>query len=316
MSIGHAERGMTLAVAAALLAVVLGGCALNVEDQRSMEGYISEEAAPVALEKQDTAAQQPSAPVSPGTDSTPSRDRLIVRSQTMRLEVDSTPEAVEAIRGLADQYGAVITDLQVATDDDQWIYRYDEHGYVTADGQALRGWVTVRVPADALTAFVDGVLGLGTVEYQSEGTEDVTQQHVDLSARLENLRAQEQRLRSFFDAADTVQDMLAIEAELNRIRGEIESFDAQVLFLERQAAMATVTVELTEDRPVVRPDGASWGFEEAVTSGFRGAAAVVNFAIAFLIATAPLWVLGLIVFFVVRAMVRRRRVHRGTGPEA
>ncbi|MHB1323396.1 MAG: DUF4349 domain-containing protein [Coriobacteriia bacterium] len=316
MSIGHAERGTALAVAAALLAVVLGGCTLNEADQQSMEGYVSEEAAPLALEKLSAATPPPSAPISPGTEDTPARDRLIIRTQTMRLEVDSTPEAVTAVRGLADQHQAVITDLRVATDDDQWVYRYDQQGYLAGDGEALRGWVTMRVPADVLPAFVADVLALGTVEYQFEDTDDVTQQHVDLSARLENLRVQEQRLRSFFDAAETVQDMLAIEAELSRIRGEIESFDAQVRYLERQAAMATVTVELTEDRPVVRPDGASWGFEEAVTSGFRGAATVVNFAIAFFIATAPLWALGLIGFFVVRAIVRRRRVHRGTGPEA
>lgn len=247
------------------------------------------------------------APDSAGTDPTASADRLIIRTQTMRLEVKSTPDAVDEIRDMATQYSAVITDLQVATETDDWLYRYDEYGYAVGDGAALRGWVTVRVPADQLDAFIEDARDLGTVKFQSEGTEDVTQQHIDLSARLENLRAEEQRLRSFFDAANNVQEMLAVEVELNRIRGEIESLDAQVKYLERQAAMATVTIELTEERAVVRPDGEDWGFKDAITDGFRGAANVLTFAIAFIIATAPLWLLGLIVFFVVRLIMRRRR---------
>jgi flagellar biosynthesis/type III secretory pathway M-ring protein FliF/YscJ len=56
--------------------------------------------------------------------------------------------------------------------------------------------------------------------------------------------------------------------------------------------------------------GHDWGFRDAVTSGFRGAAAVINYAIAFVIATAPLWVVGVVVFFAVRAIIRRRRAAR------
>lgn len=243
-------------------------------------------------------------------------DRMVIRTQTMRLEVESTPDAVEKIRDLTSANGGAITDLQVATETDDWIYRYDESGYTVGDGAALRGWVTVRVPADSLDAFVEAARALGTVKYQSEGTEDVTQQHVDLSARLSNLRAQEERLRTFFEAAKNVEEMLAVETELNRVRQEIESMDAQVKYLERQAAMATVTIELTEKRPVVRPEGDDWGFRDAITSGFRGAANVMTFAIAFIIATAPLWLVALLAFFVIRAILRHRRAKRAAQPPA
>lgn len=242
-------------------------------------------------------------------------DRMIIRTQTLRLEVEDTPAAVEELRGIADANAAVITDLQVATETDGWLYRYDEYGYTVGDGAALRGWMTVRVPAESLDAFVEAARALGTVKYQAEDTEDVTEQHVDLSARLANLQAEEVRLRGFFDAAQDVTDMLAIETELNRVRQEIESMQAQVTYLERQAAMATVTIELTEEQPVVSPDGEDWGFKDAITSGFRGAADVITFLIAFLIATAPLWITALIVFFIVRAILKRRRAKRETAAQ-
>jgi hypothetical protein len=74
--------------------------------------------------------------------------------------------------------------------------------------------------------------------------------------------------------------------------------------------MATVTIELTEPRPVVRPQGDDWGFADAITSGIRGAADVLTFLIAFVIGSAPLWIGGLIAFFIVRAIIRSRKKKR------
>ncbi|MDO5735472.1 MAG: DUF4349 domain-containing protein [Propionibacteriaceae bacterium] len=234
-------------------------------------------------------------------------ERLIIRSKVLRLEVDSTTDTMDEIRELTRANSGTVSDLQVATDSEDWLYRNDRNGTPLGDGTALRGWVTVRVPAKDYESFVAGVAKLGVVKFQSEATSDVTQEYVDLSARLENLRAQEVRLRDFFDAAKDVKDMLAIETELGRVRGDIESLDAQVTLLERQAAMATVTVELTEPRAVVRPDGESWGFVDAITSGVRGASQLLAGLLTFVIATSPLWILGLVLFFPIRALVRRRR---------
>ncbi|MHA6513480.1 DUF4349 domain-containing protein [Tessaracoccus sp. Z1128] len=234
-------------------------------------------------------------------------DRLVIRSKVLRLEVESTSDAVTEIRDLARTHDGSITDMQVATDTGEWIYHYDKNGSLVGDGAALRGWVTVRVPSASYEEFLDEVARIGTVKYQSEATTDVTQEHVDLSARLANMRAQEVRLREFFDAAKNVTEMLAIETELGRVRGEIESLDAQVTYLERQAAMATVTIELTEPTAVVRPTGESWGFVEAITDGVRGAAQLVTVTLTVLIASAPLWLAALILFFPIRALLRRRR---------
>ncbi len=230
-------------------------------------------------------------------------ERLIIRTKTMRIEVEKTPAAVDTIRELTRSHSGTVSDMQVATDSEEWIHRPVENG----DGAALRGWVTVRIPSDSYEDFIAETAKLGTVKFQSEATSDVTQEHVDLSARLENLRAQELRLREFFEAAKDVDDMLAVEKELGRIRGEVESLDAQVTYLERQAAMATVTIELTEPRAVVRPGGETWGFVDAITTGIRAAAQLVTGLITFLIATSPLWIVGIALYFPIRKFLRGRR---------
>lgn len=299
-----------VSAALVLLLLTAGGCAaLSSTEEAAVEPY-----APVTSEDaaRSSAGQAPGVELSEqdkalGSSSVVASGQMIVRTRTLRLEVDSTPTTVKKLRELAKSNAAVITDLQVATESDGWLYRTDEYGSPVGGGTALRGWMTLRVPAENLDAFMDEAMQLGTVKYQSEGSEDVTQQHVDLTARLENLRAEEARLRTFFDAAKNVQEMLAVESELNRIRAEIESMDAQVKYLERQAALATVTVEITEEQPVVSPAGDDWGFVDAITTGFRGAAGVIKGAITVLIASAPLWILGLAIFFVIRAVVRGRR---------
>ena len=318
-------RSVALILLLALLAGLTAGCGGSAEV--ASDGSRGDSVAPYAPAEMPAPDVYESEPQALTDESLASKgdtaagiaeeDRLIIRSKTMRLEVESTPEAVEKIRALARESKAIITGLQVATDTEGPVYRYDSQGYSIGDGAGLRGWVTVRVPADTYESFIDKAAALGTVKYQAEDAEDVTQQHVDLSARLENLRAEEVRLREFFDAATKVEEMLSIERELARVRGDIESLDAQVKYLERQAAMATVTIELVEPRPVVRPDGDTWGFTEAITSGVRGAADVVTFAIALVIATSPLWIAALIVFLIVRAIIRRRRRARAaSGQEA
>ena len=307
MRTARGRRSVAGVLVAALLTMMLAGCAALDTSEESADVATEPSTAPRMDGSEPYAGQTEQSAPAADTAALPEADRMIIRSQTIRLEVESTPATVDDIRDLAKTHAGVITDLQVATDTGDWLYRYDEYGYATGDGSALRGWVTVRVPAESLDAFVNAAMGLGDVKYQSEDTQDVTQQHVDLSARLENLRAEEARLRSFFDAAKNVQEMLAVEVELNRVRQEVESLDAQVKYLERQAAMATVTIELTEERDVVSPDGDDWGFKDAITNGIRGAMKVITFGLAFVLATSPLWGIAIVVLLVVRAIIKRRR---------
>ncbi|MGM0652752.1 MAG: DUF4349 domain-containing protein, partial [Bacillota bacterium] len=79
------------------------------------------------------------------------------------------------------------------------------------------------------------------------GSDDVTMQYIDLESRLNNQKAQEERLVEILEMAETVEDILEIERELNRVRGEIESMTAQLNHLEDQVSFATIHVNLREE---------------------------------------------------------------------
>lgn len=275
------------ALMAAMVLALGAGCAA---------GASTPEVAPVPANGEQGKPQNPQ----DGTD-----DRMVIRTKTLRLEVSETGAAMDAVRERTRARGGTVSEMRVATEGDGGIYRTPQDG--SGDGALLRGWITVRIPTAAYEDFVKDVTGIGTVKYQAETATDVTEQHVDLSARLKNFQAQEVKLREFFDAAKDVKDMLAIEAELARVRGEIESMDAQVKSLERQAAMATVTVELAMPQPLT-PTG-SWGFGEPIADGLRGAASLLGGLLTTIIATAPIWLLGLLLFFPIRSWRRRRRAN-------
>jgi hypothetical protein len=271
----------------------------------------------------DSAVAPLPAPGGSGADASavPAEQRLIIRNKTLRLEVKDVPGAIDRLRALAVSSKADITDMQVATSPDTPIYRaapIDSNNGVNSatSPEALSAYLTVRVPATDFQRFVDEASKLGRVLYQAESASDVTQQHIDMAARLTNLRAEEARLRDFLNTAHNVTEMLAVESELNRVRGDIESMSAQLAYLERQAALATVTFELVEPQAIVRPAGTDWGWNQTFTDAIRAFVNMVEGIIVVAGALLPLALLVLAAFFIIRALVRRSRRRRAAKAEA
>lgn len=257
-----------------------------------------------------------------GTDAStvPANDRLIITSKNLRIEVGEVNGTVTKIRDLTAKHKGNVVNLQVSTQSDVPVYNLAASQRDSSyDNAALQGWMTVRVPADKYEAFIAEASKLGKVLRQSEDSQDVTQEHVDLTARLGNLRVEEKRLREFFDAAKTVDDMLKIEAQLSRVRGEIEAMDAQIKYLERQAAMATVTFELVEPQAIVRPEGETWGIREAFTESIRWFVGTMNALIVLLgpaLAIAIFIVLpGYLIIRLVLKLVTKRQAKRAAAAQ-
>lgn len=254
---------------------------------------------------QDSAAT----PAPPNTPQTTPVEPLIITTAAMAVMVKDLDPAVAAVRSIAASYGAEIANLSSSQGEGGGIVvplpQATTGGTTPGPAQAQ---ITLRVPADQLAAVENAVGALGTVLNTSSSSDDVTQQHVDLSARLKNLQAEEARLRTFFTQAKNVTEMLAIDAELSRVRGEIESMQAQLALLERQAARATLTIALTQPAPIVSPGSSTgWGFLEAITAGTRAAASLLRAGITGIIALAPLAVLALLAWAVWRLVRRARR---------
>ena len=116
----------------------------------------------------------------------------------------------------------------------------------TGSGRTLTA--TLRVPSDQLDATLTEVKALGRVESESQGGQDVTSQYVDLQARLSNSRNTEARLTDLLrNRTGKLSDVLEVEQELSRVRGEIEQMEAEQQTLEHRVDFATIDLKLAEE---------------------------------------------------------------------
>jgi len=112
----------------------------------------------------------------------------------------------------------------------------------------------VRVPVDQFDAFVSAVGRLGEVRTNHVGSQDVTEEFADLEARIRNKQEEEKRLlKHLADSTGKLEDILSVERELSRVRGEIEQMQGRLRFLANRADLSTVTITATEWKDYTPP---------------------------------------------------------------
>ncbi|BAY27889.1 hypothetical protein NIES2100_77160 [Calothrix sp. NIES-2100] len=104
--------------------------------------------------------------------------------------------------------------------------------------------ITLRVPQNQLDSTLNEIAKLGTVENRNITAEDVSNQLVDVQARLSNLRKTEANLQKIMDRSGSVRDVLSVAQELSNVRQSIEQIDAQLKNLQNQVAYSTITLNL------------------------------------------------------------------------
>ncbi len=209
------------------------------------------------------------------------QERMVIYNAYLSLETGDIGAALAKIRSLAESYG----------------------GYVAGSSRSSYGMqataeITIRVPKEKFHVAVQEIETYGKVLDERTSSEDVTQQYVDLKARLENLQRQEKRLNEILDMARTVDEVLNVERELERVRGEIESLQGQINYLERSVAMSVITIGLKEPPPPFTPPGMDWG--ETFETALRAFFAVVRGLIILIVSLLPLVVIGVPAYYVYR----------------
>jgi hypothetical protein len=107
---------------------------------------------------------------------------------------------------------------------------------------------SLRIPVTQLDLSIQDLRTLGRVENESQSGEEVSQQHADLVARLKNSREIEDQLRTILQQrTGKISDVLEVEEQIARVRGEIEAMEASREGLEHRIGFAAVELHLTEE---------------------------------------------------------------------
>jgi Domain of unknown function (DUF4349) len=142
-------------------------------------------------------------------------------------------------------------------------------------GAARTLQASLRIPAPQLAVAVSELKALGRVEAETQNGEEVTQQHADLLARLKNSRETEQRLQDVLRTrTGKVKEVLEVEEEIARVRGEIEQMEAEQQTLEHRVNFATIDLKLAEEYKAELTTPApsvAMQLRKAVVDGFRTA---------------------------------------------
>jgi hypothetical protein len=149
-----------------------------------------------------------------------------------------------------------------------------------SQGDELRlvsGSLVVRIPESAYARVLGLLSGLGRVEAREEAGQDVSQELVDLQARIRHLQAVEARLLGFLEQANTVAAALAVQTELNRVQLELEQARGRLDYLDDQVALATISLQIRESQVAAAGSGGGpWGIIDAWRAAGTGFVTVVG----------------------------------------
>jgi len=269
----------------ALLLISVVGCAAKSVPQRVVETVVVEK----AVEKEGRYFSAPGVGGSGEEEMLPAipyeaaeMERMVIRRADLSLVVRDTEAAYESIKSITSELGGYVADSST----------WREEG-------VLRGRLTVRIPAKELDIALQRFKELAlTVESESISGEDVTEEYVDLQARLRNLEAYEEELLELLTEVrkrtGKADEILQVYRELTNVRGQIEQTKGRMKYLENMTALATVNIQLVPDvlaRPI------SVGGWRPVGTAARALQALVT-TVRFLV-DAAIW----IVFFVIPVLV-------------
>ncbi|KPQ43810.1 MAG: hypothetical protein MPEBLZ_01620, partial [Candidatus Methanoperedens nitroreducens] len=178
-------------------------------------------------------------------------ERKVISTATLTIEVASAQAAINDITNITLETGGFISSSSISD-----IGNNRKNGHLTA-----------RVPQKSFYSTIEKIDALGTEKYRQVSGQDVTEEFIDLGARLDNLQKQETRLQEILKMATTVKDIIEVEHELERVRGEVESLTGRLNYLNQSVEMSTITVTVMEPAPIT---GDGWGISDALRDAVRG----------------------------------------------
>jgi len=154
--------------------------------------------------------------------------RQVIRTASLITTVRDVDEAARTLTDIAESNGGFVANSTL-------IHQHPSYGTFE-----------LRIPVTQFTRALDAIDRVGEVRERQFRGQDVSEEFVDLQARVRNLERHEHQLLTFMDRATKVVDLMAIEQELARVRGQIEQLTGRLRFINNQVDLATVSVTLQE----------------------------------------------------------------------
>ena len=205
---------------------------------------------------------------------------------TLAAPVDEVQDVTNEAIGVVESNGGIIESSQTSGTDEQ-----------------ARATLQLAIPTRSLDTTLDQLSDLGDVKSLSEGTLDITRPFVDAKDRLAGLRAERESLYAQIKAADTPEELDQLRARLNALQNEIARAEADFDNVRRQAAISSVTLQITSEGA----DEGDWSLEDALDDAGRVLTVAAGVALITLAVLLPIALIVAVIWFLTSAARNRAR---------
>jgi hypothetical protein len=216
---------------------------------------------------------------------------MLIRTGVATIEVDSLEIAIAAVRSLAQRLGGFVGNTSMET------------GNTTVRSATLE----LKIPAQRFDEALGGLSPIGEVESVSSNAQDVGEEFVDVTARVTNAKRLEERLVGLLmNRTGKLEDVLAVERELARVREEIERFEGRLRYLRTRVAVSTLSIVVHEDEPIVGTNPSANVIGDAFIEMWRNFVSFIAALIASLGVIVPLAGIAVVLGLIARRVLKSR----------
>jgi Domain of unknown function (DUF4349) len=299
-------RRLVVIVSVVLAAVAVAGCSRGGEDSGRGAGVTGDfeagGAAESAVAGNVTGVDKALPSAQRNVSGVPEIGPQIVQTSSVRLSVQRGrfDETVDEARSIAAGLAGFVVSSSASQGSAQ---------------RLVRGTLVLRIPARNYAEAMKSLAALGRVESRRENGQDVSQEYVDLRARIRQLQAVENQLLELLDRADTVGAALAVQQQLSQVQLDLEQARGRLQYLDDQVAFSTISLDLHERvLPVPKSGGGRFGIVDAWSKAASGCLAVLGWTFVVLATAAPLVLILGVALFLARVAFRKRLPWPGRRP--
>jgi uncharacterized protein DUF4349 len=230
-------------------------------------------------------------------------DRKIIRNANLTMEVDSTTDAQHRVTSIAESHGGFVVTSEAKQRENP------DPAKRTLDIKLV-----VRIPSEQFGRALDAIRGLTkTIREENVTGNDVTEEFIDLEARIRTQKALELQFLDIMKQARKVEDALEVQRQIADVRTDIERLEGRKRFLENRSSLSTIIVNLETPKQIITVNPSSFGrnIREAFSEGVDVGAAILLLMVRFVIVMVPITIflllpLGLLFRYFVRRAKRIR----------
>ena len=270
-----------------ILVVILFSSCQNSSGERSMTSDSLD--SPAKAFGDEVEADTKKSKVEDEKESNSVAERKLIKKGSIAFESSDVNETKREINKLVSKYRGYIG---------------NEH--INKEYDRISHSLTVRIPSEHFDAFLEGISSVTKeLEDKSIHVEDVTEEFIDIQARIKTKKAVEARYEELLSRANTIEEILKVENQIGSLRAEIESMEGRLRYLKNRVGLSTLNIDYYQkiEGNVDSPDSFGSKFKDALYKGWQGFELLV-------IGIAHLWIIIVLVFigyFIYKLRKKRRK---------